>query len=75
MKFRGVFDSVGMADWVVDGRTTGTEDAVASIAKLYHERNARQPELARQAAANKTALQDAFASLLGRPAINQSMPY
>lgn len=66
MKFRGVFESAGMADWVVDGRTTDTRAAVATTISLYHERTARQPELARRAVANKTALQTAFAGLLSR---------
>jgi colanic acid/amylovoran biosynthesis protein len=37
MKFRGVFESVGMADWVVDGRTTGDQDAINRIIELYSQ--------------------------------------
>jgi colanic acid/amylovoran biosynthesis protein len=35
MKFGGVFESVGMQDWVVDGRKVGSHEAVKQILELY----------------------------------------
>lgn len=38
MKFRGVFQSVGMADWVVDCRDADESKAIARILNLYKSR-------------------------------------
>jgi len=64
MKFRGVFESVGMADWVVDGRALDTADAVKASLQLYSARVAKQPELVRQASAAKDRLRNIFSRLL-----------
>jgi colanic acid/amylovoran biosynthesis protein len=37
MKFRGVFESVGMADWVVDGRTATNEQAIQHTLDCYRQ--------------------------------------
>lgn len=63
MKFRGVFESVGLADWVVDGRTVITADAVKATVALYAQRQARAPELAHNAQNARTRLQQVFAAM------------
>lgn len=70
MKFRGVFESVGMADWVVDGRSADNANAVAETIRLYHARGVRQPDLARQSDAARTALHTIFNRLLRSSASN-----
>lgn len=63
MKFRGVFESVGLADWVVDGRSTAAPEAVAAIVSLYHQRQARAAGLAREAHAAREKLGLLFATV------------
>ncbi|PAW65864.1 MAG: hypothetical protein B9S34_09525 [Opitutia bacterium Tous-C1TDCM] len=63
MKFAGVFESVGVGDWVVDGRTAGNADAVAAVLACLRERRARQPALAREAEAARGRLTETFAHL------------
>jgi polysaccharide pyruvyl transferase WcaK-like protein len=64
MKFRGVFESVGLADWVVDGRTTDNDTAVAITVKLYQQRTAEAPALARNAQAARDKLRQIFAGVI-----------
>lgn len=64
MKFQGVFESVGVGDWVVDGRTTTNEAAIRRILELYRQRDAVRGELARQAEAARTRLRDVFSNLV-----------
>jgi polysaccharide pyruvyl transferase WcaK-like protein len=45
MKFAGVFESVGMGDWVVDGRSVGNAAAVERILELYRGREAVRESL------------------------------
>jgi polysaccharide pyruvyl transferase WcaK-like protein len=53
-KFKGVFDSVGVADWVVDARTTNQEAAIHKIVSLYRNRQkAREPLLRSSTQARK----------------------
>jgi colanic acid/amylovoran biosynthesis protein len=65
MKFRGVFESVGLADWVVDGRTTDNDTAVATTVRLYQQRAAEAPALARNAQAARAKLREIFAGVIG----------
>jgi colanic acid/amylovoran biosynthesis protein len=37
-KFRGVFESVGAGQWVIDGRYTATDEALSLVQQLFHER-------------------------------------
>ncbi len=46
MKFRGVFESVGMEDWVIDGRIMGDEDSVSRVLSLYQRRDSVRKSLA-----------------------------
>ena len=57
MKFQGVFESVGMEQWVVDGRSMGNEAAIAKIMDLYARREATRMPLA---AAADRARRDLF---------------
>lgn len=63
MKFRGVFESVGVANWVVDGRTVATADAVRATVALYAQRKATAAELARNAQNARARLQQVFAAM------------
>lgn len=49
MKFDGVFESVGMGEWVVDGRTVQNTQAVGRILELYRCRNDVRETLGRRA--------------------------
>lgn len=64
MKFHGVFESVGMADWVVDGREAANAQAVARIMELYQQRATVRDDLRRNAANARHTLQEVFARLI-----------
>ena len=64
MKFAGVFESVGMESWVVDGRDTATTEAVARIVQHYRERDSVRDGLRLRAQAARTKLREVFASLV-----------
>lgn len=49
MKFEGVFESVGMKEWVVDCRNIYIEEAVTKIIELYHKREKVRPSLTKSA--------------------------
>lgn len=66
MKFHGVFDSVGVGDWVVDGRTASTEEALSRIMTLFHKRQEASQTLRPRVIAAKAALSDIFAKLLAK---------
>jgi polysaccharide pyruvyl transferase WcaK-like protein len=68
MKFGGVFESVGMESWVVDGRSVGNEEAVTRILELYRQRNAVRENLKEHAEAARRRLRDVFAALIARAA-------
>lgn len=59
-KFEGVFASVGVADWVVDGRTVATGDAVTQVLSLYRRRVEIREPLRREAAAARSRLAEVF---------------
>lgn len=61
-KFAGVFDSVGMSAWVVDGRETDTEQAVARVLELYRKRDRVREELAQNAQRAQVELRNFFIS-------------
>ena len=66
MKFGGVFDSVGMGDWVVDGRTVDTESAVRRVLELYARRDEVRAGLKARAQAARGRLDEVFAELFAR---------
>lgn len=63
MKFSGVFNSVGMNEWVIDGRTSGNEEATGKIVELYRKRNDVRVDLAANAAMARKELSRVFSSL------------
>lgn len=63
-KFAGVFESVAMGDWVVDGCGVTEEEAVSRIIGLYRRRDSVRAELARRAAQAREELQAVFARLV-----------
>lgn len=67
MKFRGVFESVGMEDWVVDGREMNEEDAVRRVMELYRTRDGIRDDLKSNADAARNRLRQVFSEML-RPA-------
>ena len=63
MKFAGVFATVGMETWVVDGRETTNEQAVARILGLYRQRAEIRDGLGHSAEEARTQLQKVFRNL------------
>jgi colanic acid/amylovoran biosynthesis protein len=63
MKFAGVFETVGMEDWVVDGRTTGEEEAARRVLSLYKQRGSVRESLRRRAEAARLDLREIFDGL------------
>jgi colanic acid/amylovoran biosynthesis protein len=59
-KFNGVFESVGMQDWVVDGRSVGNEEAVKQILELYGQRDNVRGALVRRANHARVQLTEIF---------------
>jgi polysaccharide pyruvyl transferase WcaK-like protein len=70
-KFAGVFESVGMTDWVVDGRSTSGEAAVARVVSLYRQRNGVREALKAQADKARQQLAKTFCKLMCRPVSGQ----
>jgi polysaccharide pyruvyl transferase WcaK-like protein len=64
MKFRGVFETVGMQDWVVDGRTATDRAAVARVLELYRRRDEVRTTLAERADAARVELRAVFRRLM-----------
>lgn len=76
MKFKGVFESVGMEDWVVDGRQVSESQAIERILGLYRSRDDVRAELGASAEAARSRLKEVFANLIhgghGKAAIARS---
>lgn len=64
MKFRGVFESVGMEEWVVDGRKVANREAVARIIHLYQERDSVRLSLAERSDDARQRLMEVFHELV-----------
>ncbi len=62
-KFRGVFETVGMEDCVVDARATSPGEAFEKIITAFRARNARRKPLQERAAAARKQLAEVFRSL------------
>ena len=63
MKFAGVFATVGMETWVVDGREATNEQAVAHVLGLYRQRAEVRAGLGQRAEKARTQLQNVFRDL------------
>lgn len=64
MKFAGVFESVGVGDWVVDGRSADNAEAVNRVLELYRRREEVREELARRAGEARAELEKVFDRLV-----------
>lgn len=64
MKFKGVFESVGMEDWVVDGREVDEDEAVRRVMELYRMRDEIRGELAANAEAARARIKEVFEEIL-----------
>jgi colanic acid/amylovoran biosynthesis protein len=62
-KFRGVFETVGMGDWVIDGREVGTEEGTRKVLELYRRRNEVREALRVEAHKARRRLEEAFAEI------------
>jgi len=62
-KFGGVFDMVGMGDWVVDCRMVGNDEALSQILGLYRKRDEVREELSAKADKARERVHDVFARL------------
>jgi colanic acid/amylovoran biosynthesis protein len=68
MKFRGVFESVGSQNWVVDGKTTTNQEAISKILELYHLRESHRPQLAEHVRSAQSQLRQIFSDLVAQGA-------
>lgn len=62
-KFEGVFRTIGLGDWVVDGRVSTNEQTVGRVLELYRKRGEVRQELGMRAEDARRRLQDVFARL------------
>ena len=78
-KFRGVFETVGAEDSVIDGRELNVQEAVDRALHLYADREQLRARLAVTVPAAQARLRSAFAELMGpdtapEPVNNASTP-
>jgi polysaccharide pyruvyl transferase WcaK-like protein len=73
-KFAGVFETVGALDYVVDGRTTTNEEAIARILDLFRRRQELRPRLAESVRDARATLQSHFRTLLQHAAAKSPNP-
>lgn len=66
MKFEGVFESVGMGGWVVDGRSVDNAQATARIVELYRQRNNVRQILGRRADEARDNLRAVFGQIFAK---------
>ena len=64
MKFLGVFETVGMGDWVIDARDETTESAIQKSVALLRSRASRRDALKAASDAARLRLKSVFANLL-----------
>jgi len=68
MKFEGVFDTVGMKEWVIDGRTETNQEAIDRILYLYRKRDSVRDALSENADQARKRLQEIFQKLISSAA-------
>jgi polysaccharide pyruvyl transferase WcaK-like protein len=66
-KFEGGFGAIGLAEWVVDGRTVDADAAVAQVVARLQSRNAMRIQLHPKPAEARQLLDLAFRDLLAAP--------
>lgn len=74
MKFKGVFETVGMEDWVVDGREVSTESAVARVLELYRQRDRVREDLKRRSQEARQQLTEVFRQLFAPVNLSRPQP-
>jgi polysaccharide pyruvyl transferase WcaK-like protein len=72
MKFEGVFASVGMQSWIVDGKVTKEVDAVEKVLALYRSRDSVRIQLKENVSQAKQKLTETFTALLGNLPLSKS---
>lgn len=63
-KFLGVFESVGMGNWVVDARTAGSEQVITQVVGLYQRRHEVRKDLRRAVVQARDQLVTVFQELM-----------
>jgi polysaccharide pyruvyl transferase WcaK-like protein len=63
-KFEGVFDTVGAADWVIDGRTVSVEEALRRVEMMFAQRRLRASALREHVTAARDELASTFTEIL-----------
>lgn len=63
-KFRGVFETVGAEDWIIDGRDMDADQAVKRVLELYAQRDVLRTRLATTVPAAQARLYAVFKELL-----------
>lgn len=64
MKFRGVFESVGVADWVLDGRNLTNAEMLTQIFALYRRQEEVSSNLSQAASLSHQKLTTLFSDLI-----------
>ena len=64
MKFAGVFESVGMEDWVIDGRAVDSEGTITETLRLYASRGAMKSGLVERADQARQRLGEVFSEII-----------
>ncbi|OGP54354.1 MAG: hypothetical protein A2162_03550 [Deltaproteobacteria bacterium RBG_13_52_11b] len=72
-KFKGVFDSVGVGEVVVDARDASANEAITRIMKIFEERAILRSTLSRRVTEQKELLFEVFRGLTVSPASNQRL--
>lgn len=67
MKFAGVFESVGMQDWVIDATITGTDQAVERAMELHRLKDNVRDPLKQAADFARSQLTQIFSSIAAQP--------
>ncbi|MCZ2076657.1 MAG: hypothetical protein LC130_16890, partial [Bryobacterales bacterium] len=66
VKFAGVFQTVGMEEWVVDGRETTTGEAIVRVLELYRRRDEVRGSLRRRSCEARFRLLQVFGESVRR---------
>jgi polysaccharide pyruvyl transferase WcaK-like protein len=62
-KFKGVFESIGVGDWVVDGRSVDAGTAVEKVRASLNKKDEMRLKIAGRPAKARAALQETFSQL------------
>lgn len=65
-KFQGVFETVGMEDWVIDARKVENEEAINRIIELYKKRSSIRHILKLKSEESKRKLEETFQKLISQ---------